>query len=330
MRYVMALDGGGTKLNCLIADENGNLVGVGRGGPTNPNYSTRMNIEESILTAVSGALTAGGMDTREICTVNATLIIGEQWPTDLLKKLLHKNVSVCYLNEMAISLYGAIQEEYGGLALAGTGSFASVRTEKDWVFVGGWGNAFGDEGSGYYIGQKALRVCAQIEDGIIPHSLIWERVKETYKIRNMREMIAQLNQALPGRQRTLIASVCPIAGWCADQGDEAAIDIFKKAAFHLARQLKTAEGRCGKYDIPVTVAGGAWKATPVFFAAFKEEFKKQLPLSEVKMPLFEPVVGGILLGLRDMGYEVKENIGILKKNFIDFVYDERFLWPMYK
>jgi len=321
MSYIMSLDGGGTKLNCLIADENGRLVGRGKGGPTNSNYCSLNMTEESIKSGISGALISGNINKKDICIVNAAMITG-QWPLEVIKGILHKDVQVNFLSELDISLYGGIQEDFGGLVLSGTGSFASVRTEKDTVYVGGWGDALGDEGSGYYIGHKALKACAQMEDGILPYTLIKERIQEIYKIDTMKKMVSELSNAPLGHQRTIIASFCPIVGWCADQDDAVAISIIKKAAYYLAIQLITAVKRCGKYDIPVTVAGGAWKTTPLFFASFVDNVKKELPFVEIRQPIFEPVVGGILLGLRDIGFPVKENIELLKKSFDDFVYPE--------
>lgn len=322
MNYIMSLDGGGTKLNCLIADENGTLVGRGKGGPTNSNYSTRNLIEESIKTAITGALISGNINKYDICIVNAAMITGGQWSSEVIKSLLYENIIVNFFTESMVSLYGAIQEEYGGVVLSGTGSFASVHTEKEAVIVGGWGDALGDEGSGYYIGHKALKACAQMEDGIIPYTLIKEHIQEIYKIDTMRKMVSELSNAPFGHQRTMIASFCPIVGRCADQGDVVAIGIIKKAAHYLAMQLITAVKRCGKYDVPVTVSGGAWKATPLFFASFSDYVQRELPTLEIRRPLFEPVVGGILLGLRDIGFPVKENIELLKKSFDSFVYPE--------
>jgi N-acetylglucosamine kinase-like BadF-type ATPase len=320
MRYILSLDGGGSKLNCLIADENGNLVGAGRGGPTNSFYCTEKSIVESILSAISGALTAGKVDGKDITLVHATLIASGQQLVETIRGQLHENVEIKYLSEPVISLYGAIQEEYGGLVLSGTGSFASVITGNGTACVGGWGDVFGDEGSGYYIGHQALRLCAYIDDGVLPHSLIIDRVMESYNLQSMRDMIAILQNAPSELRRTMIAAVCPIVGWCADRGDAAAVSIFKDAAFHLVRQLKTVMGKWGTYEIPISVSGGAWKASPVFFSAFKEEMENEMPMAEVRAPLFEPVVGSILLGLKDFGYPARENLEYLKKSFSSFTY----------
>jgi N-acetylglucosamine kinase-like BadF-type ATPase len=323
MGYIMSLDGGGTKLNCLVANEYGILVGIGKGGPTNSNYSSLSLIEESIKSAVSGALTSGNIDKNDVCTVNASLIMSGQWPKEVIKKLLHENVEINFFPEFVPSIYGAIQEDYGGLALSGTGSFASVRTKNQWITVGGWGDALGDEGSGYYIGHKALKACAQVEDGVLPDTLIKKQIQEIYKIDTMRKMVSELSNAPLGHQRTMIASFCPIVGWSADRGDAVAAGIIQKAAHDLALQLITAVKRCGKFNIPITVSGGAWKATPLFFSSFSEEIRQELPCVDIRPPLFEPVVGGILLGLRDLGFPVKENIETLKKTFNSFAYPER-------
>lgn len=322
MRYIMSLDGGGTKLNCLIADENGNFIGMGKGGPTNSNYSSYTLIEESIRSAISCALNYGNINKNDICIVNAAMIISDCWPLEAIRSILHNDVIINFLSEFDISLYAAIQEKVGGLVLSGTGSFSSVRTEKDIVTVGGWGDVLGDEGSGYYIGHKALMACAQMEDGILPYTLIKESIQEKCKIDSMKKMISELSNAPLGRQRTMIASFCPIVGCCADKGDDVAIDIIKKAAHYLAKQLITAMRRCGTYDIPVTVSGGAWKATSLFFSSLYISLAKEIPNIDLRPPLFEPVVGGILLGLSDIGFPIKENIELLKKNFDAFVYPE--------
>jgi len=59
-----------------------------------------------------------------------------------------------------------------------------------------------------------------------------------------------------------------------------------------------------------------------FFASFSDALRRELPSVEIRKPLFEPVVGGILLGLRDIGFPVKENIELLKETFNSFVYTE--------
>lgn len=322
MRYILSLDGGGTKLICLIADENGRLVGKGKGGPTNSNYSSRNLIEESIKSAILGALISGNISKNDIYIVNAAMIIAGEWPLEVIKNILYEDITVNFFAEFTISLFGAIQEDFGGLVQSGTGSFTSVRTENEWIFVGGWGDALGDQGSGYYIGHKALKACAQMEDSILPYTMIKERIQEIYKIDTMRNIVSEICNAPLGHQRTMIASFCPIVGWCANQGDAVSIGIIKKAAHYLALQLITSVNKCGKYDIPLTVSGGAWKTTPLFFASFVDNVKKELPLVEIRQPIFEPVVGGILLGLRDIGFPVKENIELLKKSFDDFVYPE--------
>ena len=36
MNYCLGFDGGGTKTHCVLIDGDGNVIGEGRGGPSNP------------------------------------------------------------------------------------------------------------------------------------------------------------------------------------------------------------------------------------------------------------------------------------------------------
>ena len=77
-----------------------------------------------------------------------------------------------------IAMYDAFDDRAGILLVVGTGSIAYGRSPAgEIVRCGGWGPAFGDEGSGGWIGKRALGHCRRIErrtragDGSsLPHS----------------------------------------------------------------------------------------------------------------------------------------------------------------
>ena len=61
MRYVLGIDGGGSKTACLAADEMGKLLGYGRGGPVNTNYVLRQEAVDSLKCAINTALEEAGL-----------------------------------------------------------------------------------------------------------------------------------------------------------------------------------------------------------------------------------------------------------------------------
>jgi len=61
-------------------------------------------------------------------------------------------------NDALIALVAAVGHEPGIVIVCGTGSIAYGRNRDDIAGrAGGWGWVLGDEGSGYWIGRRALR-----------------------------------------------------------------------------------------------------------------------------------------------------------------------------
>ena len=70
--------------------------------------------------------------------------------------------------ETALAAAGAA---YGIVAQAGTGSDAFLVQPGGQMSIGGWGYIFGDEGSGYDIGERTLRAAIHAFDGRGPKTL---------------------------------------------------------------------------------------------------------------------------------------------------------------
>ena len=72
------------------------------------------------------------------------------------------------MNDVEAAFVGAFAGRPGVLLLAGTGSMAWGSDGTRQVRTGGWGEGFGDEGSAYWIGRRALGLASQALDGGTP------------------------------------------------------------------------------------------------------------------------------------------------------------------
>lgn len=306
MNYMISLDGGGTKVCCLISDESGMLCGAGLGGPVNSTFNRPEEIESSISQAIQSALLASNLSGKLISDVYCAMPVAQDVAHKAIAGSLHERVNVRFVAEFTMSLYAAIQKEIGALALAGTGSFAFAQTGKRFHLVGGYGSLFSDEGSGYDIGRRAITCCLHMLDEIGPNTLLYEHVRQSLERLNLNNIV-DIYTLSTGEQRRFIASVCKLVGHCARQGDEVSLGILREAAERIAFQTNGVLAKCGPEaapGFPVTVAGGVWKAHPVIFDTFMELVKRQHPQVNIVAPLFEPVVGGILLGLKERNASV--------------------------
>ena len=117
----------------------------------------------------------------------------------------------------------------GIVVIAGTGSIAlgkrGTRTQR----CGGWGPRFGDEGSGYWIGQACLRAFSQQSDGRLACGPLLQLVRAHFGVTNDFDVIGLIERENTNRRRS-IAALTKVVVEAARQGDAAAIDILHTAA----------------------------------------------------------------------------------------------------
>ncbi|HZJ56700.1 MAG TPA: BadF/BadG/BcrA/BcrD ATPase family protein [Clostridia bacterium] len=144
MGKILALDGGGTKLNMVLFDNDGfHLLGEGRSGGVNITQTTpensRANVADCLRQVFKGE--------RNIHIDRLySVFIG---PMDILNEELARFVTIGEVVELGEAKGGILagnMEGEGILALSGTGSDVFYVREQDSLnsSVGGWGPILGD------------------------------------------------------------------------------------------------------------------------------------------------------------------------------------------
>jgi N-acetylglucosamine kinase-like BadF-type ATPase len=132
-----------------------------------------------------------------------------------------------------IALDGAFRGGGGILIIAGTGSNVLGRASDGAMYhAGGWGPAIGDEGSGFWIGQEALRMGFWAKDRGITTTLLTE-IGEQWGAKSLGEIVEMAN-ARPGPDFPALA---PLVARCAEAGDELATAVLERAGVELAEQV---------------------------------------------------------------------------------------------
>src|SRR5258708_1083714 len=160
MRYVLGLDGGGTKTEGVLMDESRHVVTSSRGGPSNPMRVGFGGALAAVCEAVRMAIAAAKISNNVVVALCAGLA-GTAYPESgrKMRMLLEeefpgKLVRVC--TDMDLTLE-AIGDGAAIVLVAGTGSAAGGRGGRGNIArVGGHGYLLGDGGSAYPVGQKAV------------------------------------------------------------------------------------------------------------------------------------------------------------------------------
>ena len=92
MAYVLGLDGGGSKLACLAANEKGELLSRGQGGGVNPNYVPQKQLEASVQQAVTAALDGGGLRGADIAALCISAPLGPDFDEWLAQEYSIRNI----------------------------------------------------------------------------------------------------------------------------------------------------------------------------------------------------------------------------------------------
>lgn len=129
----------------------------------------------------------------------------------------------------------------GVLICAGTGSVGTVRLahgENKLEQVGGWGYLLGDEGSGFYVGQRAIRQALLEENTAGELSAFTREVMSFYEVQRASELVSIVHAA-PNPQNVIAACGELICRLAAD-GDPQAAEIVNDAARALVQLAEQA------------------------------------------------------------------------------------------
>ncbi len=312
MEIVLAIDGGGSRTRCLAVDREGRLLGAGESGPSNHLQVHRNVVLESLAQAIRKAFAAGGLQREHVVCVSAGMagVDYDKTGAGEIEELFREiGFTRSLINgDMVIAHAGALGGRPGVLALAGTGScILGIGAGGGRVKVGGWGPVYGDEGSAYRIGQMSLRAAARAFDGFGPQTLLVTALKQALKINDFRKTLGRVYvEKMEPRE---VAALSRVSYEAAESGDVVARQIFVQAGEELAegvmaaaRQLDLWEGK-----LLVSYQGSVFEACNIVRTTFAEVLKRSLPSVMITPPLFEPVVGALLIACESIGWKIDQS-----------------------
>ena len=298
--YYLAADGGGSKVQAILYDEDFNIIRTGKMTGTNVLFKPVEDVRTEMDNMVDDLL----KDIPKLVSVDFCLVGSDGYFQDALTRRIEVDAFHRY-SEPRMGLAAAFCES-GVLALSGTGSDAFVvKDGKSLATVGGWGPLFGDEGSGYDIGLRSIKAAIYAHEGRRPPTLMTDMIMKKFGLDNLWHIIFYMNNNPNARHE--IASVAVITAQAAAMGDKVALDVYRHAAHEMALQVIAVIRRVGDaWDGPVVTMGGAWKGSPVMLNAFADEVKAAYPAAEIIRPVYDPVVGCIVIRALDEGLTMPE------------------------
>ncbi|MDE1997285.1 MAG: N-acetylglucosamine kinase, partial [Rhizobiaceae bacterium] len=234
--YFLGIDGGGTGCRARIEDETGTVIGSGLSGPA----TTRLGIEEawaSIARAFGAAIEEAGFGASEIARIYAGVGlagIGRKGALQALRAIEHPFASIDFVSDGEGACLGAHSGRDGAIVIAGTGSIGLGFSEGRNLRVGGYGFPISDEGSGAFLGLKAVQLALRAHDGRYEKTALVAEIMQRFQNEPM-EAVAWMDRS----SATDYAALAPMVMRHADQGDAAGRRIVQSAAEHIDTLIRT-------------------------------------------------------------------------------------------
>ncbi len=234
--YFLGVDGGGTGCRARIEDADGTVLGQGLSGPA----TTRLGIEQawaSITRAFDAAIEEAGLSAADIRHIHAGVGlagISRKGALAALRAIEHPFASIDFISDGEGACLGAHSGSDGAIVIAGTGSIGLGLVEGRQLRVGGYGFPISDEGSGAYLGLKAVQLALRAHDGREQKTALLAEIMQRFQ-NDPAEAVAWMDRA----SATDYAALAPMVLRHADQGDSVARRIVQNAAGHIDTLVRT-------------------------------------------------------------------------------------------
>ena len=304
MRYFMGVDVGGTKCHALIADETGRVVGFGASGPGSYEVIGWDGLRQALRTVTDRALADAGLAQEQIAGAGFG-VAGYDWPSEheptrQAIEALGLQAPYTFVNDTIIGLLAGVSQGWGVAVVAGTGCNCWGRDLKGREGrVTGCHYWFGEHGSGGGLVAWAVQAVALAWTMRGPATRLTEALIEFTGASDVVDLLEGLALA-----RYYVSSAqAPLVFQVAAEGDAAAQEIVRRTGRELGSLAVGVIRQLGFEELApeVVLCGSLYKGSPTVAEEMRATIQAVAPGARLVRLAAPPVVGGVLLGMEQVG-----------------------------
>jgi len=299
--FVLGIDAGGTKTVCLVADEQGRVLGSARGPGANLASLGELEVEKVLHEVMEQAMLGQSGAPAVICLGIAGVDRAED--AAIIRSIMRRignKAPVLVVNDALIALEAGAGDGPGIVLIAGTGSICYGRNERGQAArAGGWGYILADEGSGWWMGQRAIQAVMRQADGRGPATSLTSRVLAHFGVTDASMLVFEVYYHDP--RRRLIAGLGPAIQASVDEGDAVAREIVADAAGELALAARSVAEKLEMRgaQFPLVLSGGAFRVVTSLLADLTSRVAEVVPRGQPRLLDVEPAMGAVRLAVAE-------------------------------
>ncbi|GKV56848.1 N-acetylmuramic acid/N-acetylglucosamine kinase [Sporosarcina sp. NCCP-2222] len=304
--YVIGIDGGGTQTTGIVSDEFGRVHMYAKTGRSNPNTMNRKEFAAVMADLLQTLSLQNPVVFEQVSCCFAGLAgVGESGKDEevahLLRDLLPDGASITVRNDAFNALYSGTLGKAGIVQIAGTGAITfGINDRGETARSGGWGYLFDDEGSGFYLGNEALRHIFKAHDERGPSTSLSDRVLHHFSAASVPDVISSIyGEEHP---RSVIAPLSRYVVEEATAGDGIAQTIIEAACEKMIESIVACRQQLFDEEHATTIilSGGVFTGSDLCRNTMIQFAGQCLPSVTLQSTQVPPAVGAVLAGLSVM------------------------------
>lgn len=303
--YWIGVDGGGTKTEFLLSDEQGHILDSCRTGSTSYKHVGMpecIGILKNTLKMLEARNEKVKKEETSICFGLPTY--GESKKADrALEEAVAENFQgyrTLLVNDCEVGWSGSLGLEPGINLVAGTGAIVFGKDDRgNTARAGGWSDYFSDEGSCNWLGKKTMELFSKESDGRAKRGALLDIIREKFDLEDDFDVIDIFEENYQNN-RTSTAGLQRVLLDAAKQGDPEAVSLYKAAAEELSKSvLAVYRALEWKASLKMSYSGGLFYAGEYVLKPLADKMKNY-PI-QMRTPMFSPAQGAVLLAAMKFG-----------------------------
>jgi N-acetylglucosamine kinase-like BadF-type ATPase len=314
-RFFLGVDVGASKTHTLIADENGQAQGFGKGGAGSWEAVGYAGLTRVLKEVTAQALAQAGITIDQISGAGMG-IGGYDWPSEHQDHLdaiqpLGLACPLQIVNDATLGILAGASEGWGVSIVAGTGCNArgwSRDHQLEGRAVGGGGDWSGEYAGGMDIVLRGMHAVASEWLRRGPKTALTLVFLAHFNAKDLDELI----EGVYLQRYRLAPELALLVFAAASQGDPEAIEVMRWAGDALGQLANGVIHQLAfeREQFEVVLIGSLHDGSPVLNQALQETVRKVAPKAQFVRLSVPPVVGGVLLGMETAGLN---GIGVRQK-----------------
>ena len=301
MKYIIGIDGGGTKTVCVLADELARILAVSQTGCSNHQICGIDTAVETIADLIDGAAKKAGISREDISFVKIGLA-GADTDSDLelLNRHFEKALSGMdfeIVNDIWIAFAAETTNGWGAISICGTGHNTAVFTPDGKTFgIRALRYELGNFGGGRYITDHALHYAFRSSEKTGDYTKLERELPGFCGARDMNELAESIYQSNYAYQYQF--NIPKLIFDLADEGDEVSRMIVMREGAELGRMTGGLVQKAGLrgVNVPVVLAGSIFAncGSALIINSYSESLSRYVPDFSLHIMRKPPVLGAVL------------------------------------